>query len=285
MNRRQLTSQLLAIDGHTVPTGVEARTVYAQTPFDVVERTIALPDRSLYAEALQPEQPMDRFVDISDGTAGVALLNDGLKAYEAHDNADRTISLTLLWCFPLRICITNLEMTDYPDDKGSQCLGRHTFRYAFMPHAGDWRAGRVLQAAERFDTPVRVAQIGPSPGGRLPATKSFLEVESDEVHLSALKQSESGKGWIVRIFNPTDDVVSARVRLNGGRAGPERAPSPVERQRAGMALPGSTGGPWRSARLVTLEEKPIEGLAVDADGWTTVELGKKRIVTLEFSEG
>ncbi|MHC5057580.1 MAG: alpha-mannosidase [Planctomycetota bacterium] len=267
------------------PTGVQADTVHAQTPFDVVERTIALPDPSLYAEALQPEQPMDRFVDIGDGTAGIALLNDGLKAYEAHDDADGTVSLTLLRCFPLRICITNLEMTDYPDDKGSQCLGRHTFRYAFMPHAGDWRTGRALQAAERFDSPVRVAQIGPSTGGHLPTTKSFLEVEPDEVDLSAMKQNEEGNGWIVRLFNPTGETISTRVRLNGGHAGPERTPSPVERQREDMALPGSTDEKWRSAGLVTLEEKPIEDLVVDGDGWAAVELGKKRIVTLEFIGG
>lgn len=182
----------------------------------------------------------------------------------------------------MRICITNVEMTDYPDDKGSQCLGRHTFRYAFMPHAGDWQAGRVMQAAERFDAPVRIAQIGPAAGGHLPATKSFLEVESDEIQLSALKQSEDGKGWTVRLFNPTHGTVSTRVRLNGGRAGSTRTPSPVERQREDMALPGGSAEPWRSARIVTLEEKPLKDLVLDSDGWVAVDLGRKQIVTLEF---
>ena len=94
---------------------------------------------------------MNSFVDISDGKVGLALLNEGMKAYEAKDDPARTLSLTLLRCFPLRICVTQ-EMLDYSQtDKGSQCLGKHTFRYAVMPHAGDWEKANLWQAADRFN--------------------------------------------------------------------------------------------------------------------------------------
>jgi alpha-mannosidase len=154
-----------------------------------------LPDPGKYEEDLQTEHPMDRFVAIEDGEGGVALLNEGLKAYEPHDDDDQTLSLTLLRCFPLRICITNLEMTDYSSqDNGSQCLGTHTFKYGFMPYSGTAETAKVWQAAERFNHAVRVAQIGPSAGGKLPLAHSFLEVENDALHVSAVKQSENGEG-------------------------------------------------------------------------------------------
>ena len=265
------------------PTGIASETTIASTPFDVVERRIHLPDPANYDEDLQTEQPMDRFVAITDGQTGVALLNEGLKAYEPHDDADQTLSLTLLRCFPLRICVTNLEMTDYSSqDDGSQCLGTHRFRYAFMPFSGTVASAGVWQLAERFNHAFRAAQIAPAPGGTLPLELSFLEVQNPALHVSAVKQSESGCGWIVRLFNPTDTALGGNVRLNRGMTPP--APrSPVERQAAAGALPAATGKPWRSARLVDLEENEIAPLAIDADGAVHVDVIPKQILTIEFA--
>lgn len=95
--------------------------VFAQGQFDVLERSLEEVDYSIFDEAPQPEQPMNSFVDLSDGKVGLALLNEGLKAYEVLNDPEKTLCLTLLRCFPLRICVTQ-EMTDYSDiDKSSQC--------------------------------------------------------------------------------------------------------------------------------------------------------------------
>ncbi|MCP4379618.1 MAG: hypothetical protein GY794_26050 [bacterium] len=264
------------------PTHVDSDSTIASTPFDVVQRDIKLPDPGRYDEDLQTEHPMDRFVAIEDGNSGVALLNEGLKAYEPHDDDDQTLSLTLLRCFPLRICITNLEMTDYSkQDNGSQCLGAHTFKYAFMPYAGTVESAKIWQKAECFNHSVRVAQIGPSADGTLPLSHSFLEVENDALHVSAVKQSENGDGWIVRLFNPTDGTLSGRISLNGGEA-PPAAQSPVERQAANFAMPAATGQKWSKVRLVDLEEIEIETLPLDADGAVSLDITKKKIVTIEF---
>ena len=265
------------------PTGVKADRVSAQTPFDVVTRPIARPDPAPFGEEPQTEHPMDRFVDISDGQAGVALLNEGLKAYEAHDDEANTLSLTLLRCFPLRICVTALEMTDYSRlDKGSQCPGPHRFRYALLPHVGDGYAAGLWQLAERFCHDLRIVQIAPTPHGSQPLDRSFLEVEPDGLHVSGVKQSESGRGWIVRLFNPAERTVNGRLRLNGGLAGPPGTPSPVERVRASFALPAEPGARWPGARVVSLEEIPEAKLALDPEGWVAFEIGAKKILTIEF---
>jgi len=265
------------------PTGVKADHVTAQTPFDVVSRPIARPDPAPFGEEPQTEHPMDRFVYASDGQAGVALLNEGLKAYEAHEDEAHTLSLTLLRCFPLRICVTALEMTDYSKlDNGSQCLGKHTFRYALLPHVGDGQAAGLWQQAERFCHDLRIVQIGPTPHGTQPLARSFLDVEPDGLHVSGIKQSESGEGWIVRLFNPSERTIDGRLRLNGGVAAPPAGQSPVERVQASFALPGEPGPRWPAARAVSLEEVPEADLAVDPDGWVAFQIVAKKILTMEF---
>jgi alpha-mannosidase len=264
------------------PTNVRSDKVMVQGQFDVIERSVIPLDPSLYDEKLQTEHPMNSFVDISDGQLGFALLNEGLKAYEAADDEARTISLTLLRCFPLRICVTQ-EMLDYSQtDKGSQCLGKHTFRYAVMPHTGNWERAKLCQAADRFNLSFLAAQVGPSEHGTEPLTKSFLEVKPSTLPVSAVKHSENGIGWIVRLHNPFEKTISGTLRFNHGLAAPAAAPSPVERVSADFALPKCGDKKWSRVRTVTLEEIPEHDLAMDADGWVCFEIGKKKILTIEF---
>lgn len=264
------------------PTNIKSDKVMVQGQFDVIERSVIPPDPSLFDEKPQTEQPMNSFVDISDGQSGLALLNEGLKAYEAADDPARTISLTLLRCFPLRICVTQ-EMLDYSQtDKGSQCPGKHTFRYAVMPHGGDWEKAKIWQTAERFNLAFLAAQVGPTRHGTEPLSKSFLEIKPDILPVSAVKHSESGSGWIVRLHNPFEETVAGKIRLNRGFAGPTASLSPVERLTAEFALPEGKGKKWSRVQTVTLEETPERDLVMDADGWVSFDIGKKKLLTIEF---
>ena len=263
------------------PTGIRTDTAMAQTPFDVVARPIPVPDYSLYDEPPQPEQPLDTFVDVSDGEAGLALLVDGLKAYEAHDDSARTLSLTLLRCFALRTWVP--EKADLESEsRGAQCPGRHEFRYAVYPHAGDWAVGGVWAAAERFHTPLLAGQIAPHRHGTQPLRRSFLELAPAGLVLSAIKQSESGDGWIIRVFNPLSKPVTASLRLNGGLTAPTARLSPVQRAEAERALPAGHGRRWSQVRVVTLEETPLETLPLDPDGHVRFTVPAKRVVTVEW---
>lgn len=265
------------------PTGVRADTVMAQGQFDVVARPIATPDYTLFEEEPSTEQPMNSFVDISDGTTGFALLNEGLKGYQAHDDRDRTLSISLLRGYQLKMCVTEKGFVDYSQsDKGSQCLGKHSFHYAITPHAGDWAKAGLWQMAERFNLAFMAGQVGPTKHGTEPLTKSFLELTARELHVSAVKRSEGCAGWIVRLFNPMGKTIPAAIRLNAGHSGPATSQSPVERVQAEFALPTEKVKRWKSVRQVTLEEIPERDLDIDADGWTKFEITPKKILTLEF---
>lgn len=112
--------------------------------------------------------------------------------------------------------------------------------------------------------------------------KSFLEITPQTLHISAIKRSESGKGWIVRLFNPSEQTVSAGIRLNSGYTGPLTCRSPVESIKAEFVLPADKGKKWGKVRTVTLEEIPERDLTMDANGWVKFDIGKKKILTIEF---
>jgi mannosylglycerate hydrolase len=264
------------------PTAINSDKVAVQGQFDVLERSVLPPDYSLYDEKPQTEQPMNSFVDISDGKIGLALLNRGLKAYEACSDAERTLKLTMLRGFPLRICVTH-EMADYSQiEKGSQCLGKQLFRYAIMPHKGDWQQAGLWQAAEKFNLAFLIAQTSPTKYGTEPMSKSFIEVTPNNLHISAVKRSESGKGWVVRLFNPSEQTVAAGIRLNQGKSNPAKTSSPVENIKAEFALPADKPNKWSKVRGVTLEELPQNDLTMKADGWVNFDITKKKILTIEF---
>lgn len=264
------------------PTDLDADVSWAQSQFDVIARPIEKPDYSLYDEIPMTENPMNSFVDLTDGKIGAALLNTGIKAFEAGDDERRTMYITLLRSYPLRICVTS-DMQDYSSwDKGSQCIGKNTFRYAFMPHKGDWEEGKLWQASEQFNLYLSAAQLAPTAHGKNALSHSFIELKDENLNVSAVKRSEDGKGWIVRLFNPSDKAVKNAIRVNGGIAPIENPQSPVERQQAEFELPAYSGKAWSEVKLVSLEEVDQAPLTVNADGFVNFEITGKKILTLKF---
>lgn len=263
------------------PTYIDAEYSYAQGQFDVVKRQVAKLDYSLYDEIPMTEHPMNSFVDLSDGKVGVALLNEGLKAYEASDDEANTMYISLIRAFPLRICVTS-DMQDYSWEKGSQCIGKNKFHYAFMPHAGNWEDANVWGESEKYNLDLAVCQLAPTAHGKNALTHSFLELGTERLNVSAIKRAEDGDGYVVRLFNPSDNAVKTNIRLNGGVAPIDTPQSPVERQKAEFELPAYSGKKWSSVKLVSLEEKEIADLPVDKDGFVDFEITGKKILTIKF---
>ena len=81
-----------------------------------------------------------------------------------------------------------------------------TFRYALRPHLG-----YDLAAAARFATglnqPLIAAPAADSPAARVP----LLRVEPEDVLVTALKPSDDGKAWIVRLFGASGQDRRAKL--------------------------------------------------------------------------
>ena len=65
------------------PTKLNVKVSSSEASYDVIERDIFVKENSPYYGKPNPQYPMHRFVDMSDGKIGLALFNDGIREYEA----------------------------------------------------------------------------------------------------------------------------------------------------------------------------------------------------------
>jgi len=262
------------------PTPIKTGGFRTETPFDVVERPLDLPtDTTGWSEQPAPTHPQRTFSDVSDGQAGLTLINRGLPEVEARREPDgTTLLLTLLRCVGW---LSRADMPVRPGHAGpglplpgAQCPGVHTFHYALVPHGGDRETPGWLSTFSQacaFNAPLRAVVADPH-DGPLPAALSFVEVSPAVVVVSAIKLAEAcpersrreGDGLIIRVWNVAPAPVEARLRLNhSGRA-------------SGRSLPFSR------AFLADLNECPGQQLSPDTDNAVRLPLRPRQVQTVRF---
>ena len=238
-----------------LPTGLAATHSWGHMPFDVVKRAVHVPGGEGWLEPPTGLHPQKWFVDVSDGAAGLAVLNRGITQYEVLETDERPIALTLMRCFQMRNTVQNI---DYPDQPGTQCQGVQEFRYALLPHAGDWDNGGVMSEAARWNVPPIICQIGTGSGvvPTLPPEASIFDLVSDGLAFSGIKPSEDGAALILRLYNPTERTVSGELR-------------------ARMKI--------AKAEEVRLDETPVRELKVEDASKVKIEnVGTRRVVTVKI---
>jgi alpha-mannosidase len=122
-----------------------------------------------------------KWVDVSEGNYGVALLND---CKYGHDSLDDMISLTLLRS-PLA-----------PDELADQ--GKHEFTYALLPHLGGFDAETVVRAAYALNVPLTLMKLKAAAGKDL--STALCWVDNPNVIVEAVKKAENDDAVIVRVY-------------------------------------------------------------------------------------
>jgi len=157
--------------------------------------------------------PMQRFVDISDGKQGIALINSCLTEYELANDTKSTVYLTLFRAMGNMIVTWWEAVSRFENQDGSQVQRKMDFRYAICPHEGDWQQAEIYrEAAVHSITPTSYQLCGGN-NGDLPLSKSFLGISNQNIVLSSMKLSEKGDSIILRIFNPTMEKQCGEVTL------------------------------------------------------------------------
>jgi len=197
------------------PTAIKTDHVYAEGHFDVVKRSINVPDSEGWKEKAYRTAHNSGFVDINNGEYGLALLNQGLPEYEIILE-NNTIALTLLRC------VGWLSRGDLEYKKGNagpsfatpeaQCLGENTFSYALIPHQGSWDNARISQKTKQYKTKLLTRQLK-NQQGNMPVSFSFIKLEGEYLEISALKKNEFENKLVVRIYNPTDRETTGKIKL------------------------------------------------------------------------
>ncbi len=237
------------------PSGVDTETCHAESPFDVVEREIDRDPQGPWIGPWKTCSPQQRFVDISNGDAGLAILNEGIREYMVSENEDRVIYLTLMRAYELALTTVAWRWERHPEMEHSQCPGEHRFRYAIMPHSGDWEEGSAMKQAEVLNIPMRAAQAAPHQG-RLPKAWGLLEVEGG-AEMSALKRAEEERDICLRVYNPGSGRTDTSIEF----------PFPLE-----------------SCYRTDMEEKNSRKVEVRGSS-LEVEMGPKKIGTFLISPG
>lgn len=212
------------------PVSYTVESAAAEGTFEVRSRPVALPcppDVAEWAEEPVNTFPQKRFVDVSNGTLGLGVLNRGLPEYEVIQNGPGLAEGQMAVALTLLRCVEWLSRGDLSTRRGhagpmeytpeAQCLGYHEFDYALVPHIGDWEAGEalVLREAQAFNIPVR-AEVAAQHEGQLASRSMLIEVEPRELVVSAIKRSNNGQGLIVRVYNPLSHAVEAQLKPGAG---------------------------------------------------------------------
>jgi alpha-mannosidase len=126
-----------------------------------------------------------RWVDLSEGEYGVALLNDGKYGHSLYHNV---LGLSLL------------KGGIHPDPTAD--LGLHRFTYSLIPHAGDWRAGQVVRRAYELNSPLRAVHSGGQGASvaRPQQRYSLLSTPTEHIVVETVKTAQDGDGLIVRLY-------------------------------------------------------------------------------------
>jgi len=136
-----------------------------------------------------------KWVDISQGDYGVALLNDCKYGHKVWEN---NISLNLL------------RSPSYPDPKADRAV--HEFTYSLYPHLGNYEEGRVVREGYELNIPLRLIKGNASPAEpQLDKTASFITVDTDSVVVESIKKAEDSNDIIIRLYECHGKAVSAKL--------------------------------------------------------------------------
>jgi alpha-mannosidase len=180
------------------------------------------------------EVPAHKWVDLSEGDFGVALLNDSKYGY---DVLGSTLRLSLL------------RAPKHPDPTAD--LGSHHFTYSLLPHAGTLSASPVPFAGYDLNVPL-LAQSTTVHPGTWPLQQGFLRLDPATLILSAMKRADDGQGIIVRLYEAFQRRGTARLDISA--LGTHACRTDLL-ERNGEALPVDDGiveFPYRPFEIITL---------------------------------
>jgi alpha-mannosidase len=169
------------------PLNLNANRATCEIQFGAVERPT---HRNTSWDWARFEVCAHRWVDLSEGGYGVALLNNGKYGHSLNHN---TIGLSLL----------KGAIAPAPDAD----MGRHHFTYSLLPHAGDWREAEMTRRAYELNAPLFVtkderrktndSEAASSLGLR---PSSFVNTSTNHIVVETVKVAHDGDGLIVRLY-------------------------------------------------------------------------------------
>ncbi len=128
------------------------------------------------------EVPAQKWVDLSQGDMGAALLNDAKYGFDCHEN------------------VLRMSLLRAPKSPDPACdMGRHRFSYVLLPHFDQIIHSDVVAAGYALNAPLRSAMLTPKAGeaGALPR---LVSVDTRSLIVDTVKKAEDSSRLIVRLY-------------------------------------------------------------------------------------
>ena len=209
-----------------VPLDVRTRDAVCDVQFGHVRRPT---HASTSWDAAKFEVCAHRFVDLSEPSFGVAVLNDGRYGHGVQQGGVR---------------VSLLRAAKYPDPDADH--GHHSVTISVLPHGPGLYD--VLHEAEALNLPLRIVS-----GSAAAAPPPAVSIDHRGVQISSVKQADDGSGdLIVRLYEACGDRSTLTVRTPWRIAGASRC----------NLLEEPTGGFECSDGIVSLQMQPFELLTL-----------------------
>ena len=126
-----------------------------------------------------------------DGSYGVTIMNDSKYGWDKPD--DNTLRLSLLYSPKPDRGYTYQDRQDF---------GFHEFTFSLVGHQGALNKSKAVQESTLLNNPVRAFQ-SPKHKGDLGTQFSFVSSDNDNIIVRALKKSEVGNEYFLRVYENT----------------------------------------------------------------------------------
>lgn len=136
-----------------------------------------------------------KWIDLSQGDYGVALLNDCKYGHKVKGNI---------------MDINLLRSTTNPGIEADQ--GVHQFTYSLYPHEGDYKTGEVIQAAYELNVPLNIMYLK-SDCNITALDSSFIKIDAKNIIIESVKKTEYGEDIIVRLYETYGCGVKAKLNF------------------------------------------------------------------------
>ena len=198
-----------------------------EIPYGSIERPTT---RNTPAEQAKFEVPAQRWADLSYTKHGFSLLNDSKYGYDVKGNV-------------LRLSL--LRSPEWPDPHADE--GHHEFTYSLYPHSGTWRDAETVRRGYELNYKL-LAVPSQKHQGTLTSEHSFVQVESDNVVLTAIKKSEDDDSLVLRFYEWAGRESDVKLQLPPGAQSASETDL-MERSIADLAVHNDS---------VTVHTKPYE---------------------------
>nr|MCR5154567.1 alpha-mannosidase [Lachnospiraceae bacterium] len=136
-----------------------------------------------------------KWADLSEAGYGVGLLNDSKYGYDVKENVMR---------------ITLLKSGIFPNPDADK--EDHFFTYSLLPHEGGFREGGLVKEGYLLNQPVFEKRTDSVPEL---TEKSYFTISESNVVAETIKESEDGKGFVVRMYEAHGKRTKAELVVNG----------------------------------------------------------------------